>query len=174
MTRPRSHLVKLTPHEQFLAHTVGHQRQLSALLHKRPEPYGAPDADPWENHAHAAGAEIAVARHLDRFWTPLAERPSELPGDIGNGIQVRYTKHERGRLILHERDRDEHWFVLVRGTFPEFSIVGGIQGRGGKRREWWTDPGTGRPAFFVPDDALVTVRPQRVVVAEAAEGRAAA
>jgi hypothetical protein len=47
---------------------------------------------------------------------------------------------------------------LVTGLAPVFILRGWIWGREGKRDEWWTDPACGRPAFFVPQNAL---RPMR-------------
>jgi hypothetical protein len=90
---------------------------------------------------------------LDRYWSD-DPRP-DYDGDIGEGIQVRHTHRANGRLILHPEDRDDHVFYLARGTAPAFEIVGFISGERGKSQEFWADPGTGRPAYFIPDEHLI-------------------
>lgn len=57
-------------------------------------------------------------------------------------------------------DPPHHYFVLARGVFPTFNLVGWLLGKEGKKERYWTDPNTGRPAFFVPDYKL-TLFPER-------------
>lgn len=105
-----------------------------------------------KDEAEACAAELAVAVFLDVYWDPIADRPHK-QGDVGN-VDVRSTPRRDGRLILHAGDVDDRPYVLVVGEGLERYLIGWITGRDGKRRAWWTDPGTGRPAFFVPQAAL--------------------
>jgi hypothetical protein len=54
---------------------------------------------------------------------------------------------------LHDRDNDEAVFVLVVGSYPSMKIVGWIYGEEGQKKEYWWE-GTGRPAYFVPQENL--------------------
>jgi hypothetical protein len=55
-------------------------------------------------------------------------------------IEVRYTRHPEGRLKIEKTDADDHRFVLVRGSMPEYQIVGWMKGKEGKRPEWLDNP----------------------------------
>jgi hypothetical protein len=76
---------------------------------------------------------------------------------VGN-VQVRSTSGHRNCLILHKTDPDDKAFVLVTGTAPNFVLRGWIWGRDGKNEEYWRDPVGGRPAYFVPQSALLVMR----------------
>ena len=141
----------LTWPEQLFAASAGVMRQISGINRGRPEPYGTPK-DPWGGHVGGAGAELAVAKYLGLYWHAVDTTPGELPGDVGL-VQVRWTARPDGRLILHDRDQDAAPFVLVRGTFPEYTLVGWILSHHGKRPEY-KQPGDGRPAYFVPTERL--------------------
>jgi hypothetical protein len=104
----------------------------------------------------AIGAELAVARVLDREWT-RTDRPDP-EGDVGAGVQVRHTRHKNGRLLLHPEDDDTHTFYLVTGEFPTYRVVGCILGGHGKRIGEWRELQPGRPAFAVEQSDLFAIR----------------
>lgn len=144
---------------------AGLKRQLLALHDDRPDYYGF-NGEPWATHIEAAGAELAVARLLGLWWTPWARRPSDVVADVGFDVQVRRRARDDWDLILHEADRDDHWFVLVTGRMPAYRVHGFIQGAEGKRDEFQGDPyGTGRPAFWVPQSHLLPIYDAREVMA---------
>lgn len=132
-------------------------RQIEALKHGRPHRYGDPPQDDWGVHIEACASEMAVAKAYNLYWEPVARRPENLAGDVGN-LQVRSTWRENGRLILHDRDPDDAVFVLVTGKIPSFDVRGWILGRDGKAKEHW-DEGDGRPAYFVPQNVLTQGSP---------------
>lgn len=158
-------IVRLTWAECEQAVIAGGHRRLRRLrlgtgdAHR----WGYDGSDNWTAHIEAVGAELAVARVCDRYW--FDDHAPDYDGDVGDGLQVRHTTRRDGRLILHPSDRDDHEFWLVRGQLPAFDVVGSILGRDGKRPAHWTDPGTGRPAFFVPEAALAAPAPQLKAVA---------
>lgn len=144
--------VLLTWPEAQQAALVGVQRRLRALEHGRRHRHGYDGADNWTKHIEAAGAELALAKHLDRFWAD--SWAPDYDGDVGPE-QVRHTARADNRLIVHRADPDNVRFWLVTGELPSYRVVGHIAGRDAKRDEYWTDPNTGRPAFFVPHAALL-------------------
>ncbi len=140
-----------------MAAQAGTRRRIEALRLGRKPVYGDTKIHAeWGVDIEGAAAEMAVAKAYNLFWTPVVQRPEELPGDVGRGmhaLQVRSTPREHGRLILHERDKDDAIFVLVTGRIPAFTIRGWIQGKDGKC-DRFLHPGDGRPAFFVPQEHL--------------------
>jgi hypothetical protein len=147
--------VTLTWAECEQAAQAGIKRRLLALHDSRPGEYGFRESDPWGVDIESAAAELAVARTLCLWWTPWARRPRDVPADVGKDVQVRRRAQTDWDLILHEADRDEHTFVLVVGTIPQFDLVGWISGLEGKSPAFWGDPySTRRPAFWVPQDQL--------------------
>lgn len=105
-----------------------------------------------ELEIEAIGAEIEVARLIGREWIDT-DRP-DYDGDVGPGVQVRHTRHLRGRLILHAGDRDEHDFFLVVGTYPALEVIGWITGAEGKAVGKVKELQPGRPCICVEQDQL--------------------
>lgn len=100
----------------------------------------------------ACAAEIAVARALRKEWVEL-DRPDP-EGDVGPGIQVRYSSRDWGALLLHPDDDDTHRFYLVTGTPPALTVRGWILAGDGKMPEFWRELQPGRPCFVVPQEIL--------------------
>jgi hypothetical protein len=142
----------LTKTELFYAAVNGVIRNMEAKAAKRTHAHGLSQdaAQAWDMDIEGACGEMAVAKALDRYW---AGSGTFRGGDVGE-LQVRTAREHRGRLILHESDADDQIFVLVTGRAPDLCVRGWLLARDGKRAEYWQDPGTGRPAFFVPQDAL--------------------
>ncbi len=98
------------------------------------------------------------------------------------GYDVRGTQYLDGRLILHPRDLDERIYVLVVGPLTArhlaprpyhlaFFVCGWIYGRAGKDKQWWDEPiGNGRPAFFVPQQALMPIQSLPPLLTEGHKG----
>lgn len=147
--------IVLTAAELEVAAHVGVRRQIQAMRESRPDRHGY-RGDGWSNHIEGAAGEMAVAKLLNRYWNGSVGTFKE-GGDVGE-IQVRTRSRADYQLIVRPDDRDDDWFILVRGTSPTYSVIGYIRGSAAKREEWLHDYG-GRPhAYFVPDDALIAFR----------------
>lgn len=96
---------------------------------------------------------MAAAKACNRYYV-AAVGSLDYDGDVGQGFQVRSSNRPDARLIVHPEDNDDHYFVLVINEFPTYKVIGYTQARRVKRQEFWVDPGTGRPAYFVPQSAL--------------------
>jgi hypothetical protein len=150
--------VQLSPIEFLHAAHAGFLRQVQAVLRGRRHAHGF-TGDGWAAHVLGALGEFVVAKGLDIFWCGPG-RVRQV--DVGP-FEVRTCTSERHRLILHESDSDDSVFILVQQVTPcEWLIVGWIRGRDGKAPRFWTDPGTGRPAFFIPRECLRQDFPPRV------------
>lgn len=99
----------------------------------------------------AACAELVAAKYLDIYWDGSVGT-FQLP-DVGR-FQVRHTQHEKGRLPIHRRDKDNEYFILVTGHTPTYCIRGYILAKDGKKQKYWDDPTGNYPAFFVPQNVL--------------------
>lgn len=143
--------VELTLAETLLAAYAGAMRQVENLKKDRTPYHGAGDKQDWQLHLEGCLGEMALAKHLNVFWS--GKGGFRAP-DVGE-LEVRTTRHENGRLILHPADSDDATFYLLTGVNGTYDVRGHILGRDGKREEFWADPtGQGRGAFFVPQSHL--------------------
>jgi hypothetical protein len=150
--------VVLGPVAMLLATAVASMRQAQNLTAGRRDAYGAPTdpAEGYKIHLLGAAGEVAVAEYLGVYYDGALGR---MRATDAGWVQVRTTMYPRGCLILHDTDPDDDVFVLVTGNPPQLRLEGRIRGRDGKRPEFWRDPSKkGRPAFFVPQDALGRMR----------------
>jgi hypothetical protein len=144
-----THDVFLITSEQMHVAIYGCGRNLRRL--GSPQRYGG-EKDPvanWGLDIESCGAEMAVAKFRRHYYAP---GPDPDDADVA-GWQVRWTRRPDGNLIVHPTDHLP--CVLVTGVMPKYTIVGWIDADDAKREEWWGDKGTGRPAFWVPQAALV-------------------
>lgn len=139
---------------------VGLNRRLDAMRDGRVEVYGsAAPGGFWNVDIEAAAAELAVAKALGVFWAACDTPEEDRGGDVGPGVQVRHTQYPNGSLIVHDRDADDHRFVLVTGAMPTFRIAGWLHGHAAKVAAHWKADAP-RPAFFVPQSALMVFVPR--------------
>ena len=147
--------VNLTTEDLFTAANAGILRRLSAIKNNRKESYGIPPEDLWGNDIESCIAEMLVSRAFNVSWTPYAVDPSTIKADVGDNIQVRSTPRDNGCLILHKKDNDDQFFVLVTGSSLNMKIKGWIKCADGKKQKFWRD-NVPNPAYFVPQSELIT------------------
>ena len=93
----------------------------------------------FENWREGTLAEIAFGRLTGKPWRPSAEEITDT-GDIG-GVEVRYTHHMTGRLIVWLNDRMNKPCVLMVGSYPRISEAGWCHaGRGRALGEYREGP----------------------------------
>lgn len=128
------------------------RRQAQNLTRGRKDAYGLKGAG-WNEHLVGALGEAAVAMFYNVHWSgAIGDITAK---DVGR-IQVRTRSEAWHNLILHDRDPDDDYFILVHYDAPKFHLLGWIKAIDGKKPEFWKDPAGGRPAFFIPQDALNT------------------
>ena len=94
--------------------------------------------------AETIGSEWVVAKYLGVAYDPH-EPKYKVKADVGNGIEVKWTKYVAGQLIVHEYDRPNDIAVLVTGQSPHYFIAGWIpiamaqrpKYRHSKQPNWW-------------------------------------
>lgn len=147
-------VVDLTWREVHLAGIVAVSRSVLNFAGKRKDTYNFVYSGLGiEEHWLGTLGEIALGKHLDRYWTPL-----ELGTvDVG-GCEVRAIDVPTKRLRLHPKDNDASPFIsalVERKKLPQVTLRGWLHARDGKLPQYWSDPtGKNRPAFFV-DNAIL-------------------
>lgn len=146
--------VTLNPDEILQAALVGVKRNINAIGRGNFQ-VNKPDQNKlWQSHIEGAMGEMAVAKVANKFWSTGTKDDS----DIGEW-EVR-TTHANGILVIRQRDVDKgkanKTFILVRGSYGNYDVVGWIKGVDAIKDEYWRDPtNTGRPkAWFFPTNKL--------------------
>jgi len=94
--------------------------------------------------AEAIGSEWVVAKYFNLPFDPY-ENKWKVKADVGNAIEVKWTKYDMGQLVIHEYDRPTDIAVLVTGKAPHYYIAGWIpiamaqrpKYRHSKQPNWW-------------------------------------
>lgn len=160
--------MSLTDEQWDLAQYVAAKRQAAAEANRRTGAHGfeAQGQDPLRVNLLGACGEFAWSLFSGISWDPVLPKLWDEAGkkypDVGP-FEVRAADDHDKRLILHQPwspeckrgDPSERPFVLVTGEPPhDLAVRGWIMAADGQDKRWWTDPGTGRPAYFVPHAAL--------------------
>ena len=151
---PAPETVTLTPAELMISAHVANMRRVNSVKVGRPNRYGFDGDNAWDVDIKGACAECAVSKYLGRYWIGMGTIGKVRACDVAPGVEVRWSKHATGCLILHPEDSDRSPFVFVTGSDLVYTLHGWIPGCDGKQRKWWTDPKQGRPAYFVTQSAL--------------------
>ena len=106
-------------------------------------------------HLLGAAGEVAVASYLGLkehlFKETEAKRGSnDLPGNI----DVKTRSKSRYDLIVQKHENPSKKFVLVTIENQQTLLHGWCYGHEAIKEEYWADPARGRPAYFVPKEAL--------------------
>lgn len=147
--------IELAWYEVMNAGQAANFRMTEVIFKGMGETHGSQKHDDFQRHMNGALGEIAVAKFLNVYWKGKGDC---FGIDIGGGDrephEVRATQRDDGCLILHPNDRDNCTFWLVTGMRNVWTIQGWLVAVNGKQDRYWRDPGTGRPAYFVPQDRL--------------------
>jgi len=77
--------------------------------------------------AESVAAEWAVAKYYGLPFEPAeANNHFKNKADVGNALEVKWTKYPDGSLIIYESDRKTDIAVLVVGKSPSYVIKGWI------------------------------------------------
>ena len=147
--------VKLELHEVMVGAISGVMRTLENIKTSAKPRYGATNKNAWQISIDGAIGELVVAKYLNIYYAVKGKKRGP---DVGH-YQVRSSQNDNARLILHEDDKDDEIFFLVTGVFTDFQVHGWCYARDGKKPEYWQDPGTSRPAYFVPKAMLNNEKP---------------
>lgn len=106
-------------------------------------------------HLLGAAGEVAVASYLGLkeylFKETEAKRGSD---DLPGGIDVKTRSKSRYDLIVQKQEDPKKVFVMVTIENQQTLLHGWCYGHEAMKEEYWADPARGRPAYFVPKEAL--------------------
>ena len=106
-------------------------------------------------HLLGAAGEVAVASYLGLkehlFKETEAKRGSD---DLPGGIDVKTRSKSRYDLIVQKQEDPNKVFVMVTIENQRTLLHGWCYGHEAMKEEYWADPARGRPAYFVPKEAL--------------------
>jgi hypothetical protein len=109
-------------------------------------------------HLLGAAGEVAVASHLGLkehlFKEKEARRGSD---DLPGGIDVKTRSKAAYDLIVQRNESPDKKFVLVTVENQQTLIHGWCYGHEALQEQYWADPARGRPAYFVPKEALRSI-----------------
>lgn len=156
--------VVLTWAEMLIAANIGCMRNVQSLKLGRSRTDILPTHQDggmdcaWSSNIEGAAGEMAVAKHLGRFWSGAV---GEITADDVSGYQVKTNTSRRwDDLILRKRNRSDRIYISVLSfiaPFPgaaRFIITGWINGVDAMQEKYYRDGIPGMPAYFVPRDAL--------------------
>ncbi len=96
--------------------------------------------------AESITAELIVARYFGLDYD-ARQNNGKHHADVGQGLEIKWTKYESGHLIIYPNDRDSDVAVMVVGKSPTYRIAGWIPVQFAKRAKykhrsqdsWWIE-----------------------------------
>jgi len=118
-------------------------------------------------HLLGAAGEMAVASYLGMKEHLYKETEARRGSDDLPGIDVKTRSKSHYDLIVQKNEDPFKRFVLVTIEDKTTLIHGWCLGREAMKKEYWADPARGRPAYFVPKEALFSMNSLREDYAKA-------
>lgn len=136
--------------EMHMADNIWEQRCKRHKNHK----YNADSEQMKRNGRDGFAGELAVVQYLG-IKDHMPNYENNIRPDVGE-YDVRQTKYQHGKLLLHHDDPDDRITIQVTGRGRKFTLTGWILNKDGKlERLWGTLPKQpDRPAFLVPQAML--------------------
>lgn len=107
-----------------------------------------------EIHLLGAAGEMAVASHLGMKEHLYKESEAKRGSDDLPGIDIKTRSKHCYDLIVQKNEDPRKKFVLVTIEKQKTLIHGWCYGEEAMQEQYWADPARGRPAYFVPKEAL--------------------
>ena len=146
-------VITLEPYEIVAAINTAVVRYASTAKNRQMR--GIQTMNTWQRillDAEAAGAEMAVAKYLGIYWGADFGHNGV---DIAPNIDVKFTKHLTGRLLVFTDADPDRKYVLVTGEMPTYNIIGWMLGHDAKKDEFLDTPDRRRPPVYaVPQERL--------------------
>ena len=105
-------------------------------------------------HLLGAAGEVAVASYLGMKEHLFKETEARRGSDDLPGIDVKTRSRHQYDLIVQKNENACKKFVLVTIESQKTLLHGWCYGHEAMKEEFWADPARGRPAYFVPKEAL--------------------
>ena len=158
--------LKLTLQEIMIGATVGLQRQLRCLQKSRSgsgttseytKKYGSPGSEGlWGNSIDGALGEFFVAKFLGLYHSGIEGYDAT---DVGRHYEVRTRPEEFHQLVLKKKDKPDKYYILVQGSYGEYTIRGWISAYEVFTHPEWYHNNSGRTteSYWVPHENLYSI-----------------
>lgn len=152
--------ITLTRDEIVFAAQGGLMRNIENLLKGGKPRFGHPYEQLWARHINGAHAELAVAKYLGVYWTPVYEKWANGLPDLPGGREVRSITRPGKPLAFYEGNKPERKYLLVHVETPKLTLIGWLFGHEIMRDEWLagTDD-KGKRRWEAPQSALRPINP---------------
>lgn len=101
--------------------------------------------------AESIGAEIAVAAYFGiKGFKPTINTFKD-EADVSKKLEVKWTSHHQGHLIINESDRQDDVAILVTGRSPVYTLIGWIPIRIARLGPWLNEA---QGNYWVPQGKL--------------------
>ena len=120
--------IKLTLPEMLTGTNLGTIRQYTSDKQgsKYSEGFTEEKMTALASHIEGALGEVCVAKALGLYFIPTVNTYGK--ADIGEDIGVRTTNKENHGLLIRERDNQDHFYYLVKGSAPNYRVCGWVRG----------------------------------------------
>jgi hypothetical protein len=108
-------------------------------------------------HLLGAAGEVAVASYLGMKEHLFKETKARRGSDDLPGMDVKTRSKHQYDLIVQKNEDACKKFVLVTIESQKTFLHGWCYGHEAMKEEFWADPARGRPAYFVPKEALRSI-----------------
>jgi hypothetical protein len=105
-------------------------------------------------HLLGAAGEVAVASYLELKEHLFKETEAKRGSDDLPGIDIKTRSKHSYDLIVQRNESPDKKFVLVTIQDQKTLIWGWCWGKDAMQEQYWADPARGRPAYFLPKEAL--------------------
>ena len=108
-------------------------------------------------HLLGAAGEVAVASYLGMKEYLFKETEARRGSDDLPGMDVKTRSKHQYDLIVQKNENACKKFVLVTIESQKTFLHGWCYGHEALQEQYWADPVRGRPAYFVPKEALRSI-----------------
>ena len=159
-------LVTLTQREIMLGSIAGLQRQLECLQQSKngretnseyESRYNAVGPGGlWNNHIEGALGEFAVAKYLGLYPGAITGQSET---DVGEHYEIRTRPQEYQELFIKKSDKRDKYYILVQGSFGDYTIRGWISAYETFEHPEWFHNNNGKTSsnYWVPHKNLFPI-----------------
>jgi hypothetical protein len=79
----------------------------------------------WNNSIEGALGEFAVAKYLGLYPSGITKKDAT---DVGEHYEVRTRSLEYQELFVKKKDKPDKYYILVQGSFGDYTLMGWITG----------------------------------------------
>lgn len=108
-------------------------------------------------HLLGAAGEMAVASYLGMKDFLYKETQAKRGSDDLPGMDIKTRSKHSYDLIVQRSESPDKKFILVTIQDQATFIHGWCYGHEAAKEKYWADPARGRPAYFVPKEALRSI-----------------